>query len=40
MARNKSIRTESLTAKVDKAGTFSYSPKQIPKITDGRSNRR
>jgi DNA-binding Lrp family transcriptional regulator len=34
MARNKSIRIESLTAKIDKNSTFSYAPKQILKLLD------
>ena len=32
MARNKSIRTESLTTKVDKDGTFSYFPNKYQKL--------
>jgi DNA-binding Lrp family transcriptional regulator len=34
MARNKSIRIESLTATTDKNSTFSYSPKQMLKLLD------
>jgi DNA-binding Lrp family transcriptional regulator len=34
MARNKSIRIESLTAEVDKNSTFSYAPKQVLKLLD------